>query len=168
MVPDSGTAFSLEDEAMEYSLGLRLDELIESSTLDDREKVVIDLRFGLESGQGMTLEEVGRILGLTRERIRQIEAKVLEKLRRAIWHQSLYKDFAEYFSADNPTSPASGLLAYLPIDDYDEVALGLERAEPYGQYRKRAEKTQDSKQSAKKTSYTLKEYGELKAEAPTQ
>ncbi|MEO2106560.1 MAG: sigma-70 family RNA polymerase sigma factor, partial [Actinomycetota bacterium] len=50
-------------------------------TLNDREQRVIALRFGLDGGQARTLEEVGDEFGVTRERIRQIEAKTLAKLR---------------------------------------------------------------------------------------
>ena len=50
-------------------------------TLTDRESRVLQLRFGLEDGRSRTLEEVGREFGVTRERIRQIEAKALRKLR---------------------------------------------------------------------------------------
>jgi len=50
-------------------------------TLSDRERRVLQLRFGLEDGRSRTLEEVGREFGVTRERIRQIEAKALRKLR---------------------------------------------------------------------------------------
>ena len=51
------------------------------STLTDREKKVLKLRFGLEDGKARTLEEVGKSFNVTRERIRQIEAKALRKLR---------------------------------------------------------------------------------------
>jgi len=51
------------------------------ATLTPREKMVLELRFGLNGGNGMTLEEVGREFGVTRERIRQIEVKGLRKLR---------------------------------------------------------------------------------------
>ena len=50
-------------------------------TLSDRERKVLELRFGLDTGQPRTLEEVGKAFNLTRERIRQIEAKALSKLR---------------------------------------------------------------------------------------
>ncbi len=49
--------------------------------LNDREKEVVRLRFGLVDGQPRTLEEVGKEFGVTRERIRQIESKTLAKLR---------------------------------------------------------------------------------------
>lgn len=50
-------------------------------TLSDRENQILKMRFGLDNGQAMTLEEVGQAFNLTRERIRQIEAKALRKLR---------------------------------------------------------------------------------------
>jgi len=51
------------------------------ATLSERERQVIKLRFGLGDGYPRTLEEVGHMFGVTRERIRQIEAKALKKLR---------------------------------------------------------------------------------------
>ena len=54
-------------------------ELLES--LNDRERQVIRLRFGLEDGKTHTLEEIGDELNVTRERVRQIEARAMEKLR---------------------------------------------------------------------------------------
>jgi RNA polymerase primary sigma factor len=51
------------------------------NTLNERERKVIQLRFGLNDGHPRTLEEVGREFGVTRERIRQIESKTLGKLR---------------------------------------------------------------------------------------
>jgi len=51
-------------------------------TLSEREKRVLVLRFGLDDGQPKTLEDIGQEFNVTRERIRQIEAKALRKLRR--------------------------------------------------------------------------------------
>ena len=61
-------------------------------TLTEREEKVLKLRFGLEDGQCRTLEEVGQIFGVTRERIRQIEAKALRKMRHPSRSKKL-KDF---------------------------------------------------------------------------
>jgi RNA polymerase primary sigma factor len=64
------------------------------STLTDREKKVLQLRFGLVDGRSRTLEEVGKEFGVTRERIRQIEAKALRKLRHPSRSRRL-RDFLE-------------------------------------------------------------------------
>jgi len=64
------------------------------STLTDREEKVLRLRFGLEDGRSRTLEEVGKEFNVTRERIRQIEAKALRKLRHPSRSKKL-KDFLE-------------------------------------------------------------------------
>ncbi len=61
-------------------------------TLTDREEKVIRLRFGLEDGKSRTLEEVGQMFGVTRERIRQIEAKAIRKLK----HPSRAKKLKDY------------------------------------------------------------------------
>ena len=57
--------------------------------LSERERRIIVLRFGLEDGKFRTLEEVGREFGITRERIRQIEAKALRKLRHPSYSRQL-------------------------------------------------------------------------------
>ena len=80
-------------DAASYQL---LKELVEDvlDTLNLRERRVLQLRFGLEDGRSRTLEEVGREFGVTRERIRQIEAKALRKLRHPSRSRKL-KDFLE-------------------------------------------------------------------------
>ncbi|HLX87220.1 MAG TPA: RNA polymerase sigma factor RpoD [Acidimicrobiales bacterium] len=70
-VPDDAATRSMLHEAVRDALG----------TLPKREREVMELRFGLEDGRVRTLEEVGKAFGVTRERIRQIEAKTLAKLR---------------------------------------------------------------------------------------
>jgi len=70
----------------------QLEEVLE--TLTPREKKVLRLRFGLDDGRARTLEEVGQYFGVTRERIRQIEAKALRKLRHPSRSKKL-KDFLE-------------------------------------------------------------------------
>ncbi|MDW7981556.1 MAG: RNA polymerase sigma factor RpoD [Thermomicrobium sp.] len=64
------------------------------ATLTERERRVLAMRFGLEDGQTYTLEEVGRAFGVTRERVRQIEAKALRKLRHPLRARTL-RDFLE-------------------------------------------------------------------------
>jgi RNA polymerase primary sigma factor len=78
------------EEASFTLLREQLDEVLK--TLTDREQKVLRLRFGLDDGRARTLEEVGQKFGVTRERIRQIEAKTLRKLR----HPSRSKKLKDY------------------------------------------------------------------------
>lgn len=81
------------EEAADYTmLREELDNIL--SGLSDREKKVLELRFGLNDGMPRTLEEVGKEFDVTRERIRQIEAKALRKLKHPSRSQKL-KDFLE-------------------------------------------------------------------------
>ena len=84
IAPATAAARALLTEAIEEAL----DEL------NDRERAVVRLRFGLDDGQVRTLEEVGREFGVTRERIRQIESKTLAKLRHPTRSQRL-RDYLE-------------------------------------------------------------------------
>ncbi|OGY24694.1 MAG: RNA polymerase sigma factor RpoD [Candidatus Woykebacteria bacterium RBG_13_40_7b] len=79
-----------EEQASAELLKSHIGEVLD--TLNDREKKVLKLRFGLEDGRQRTLEEVGREFGVTRERIRQIEAKALRKLR----HPTRSKKLKDY------------------------------------------------------------------------
>lgn len=78
------------DAASKQLLRDHLEEVL--STLSERESKVLSLRFGLEGGQARTLEEVGKVFGVTRERIRQIEAKALRKLK----HPSRRRKLQDY------------------------------------------------------------------------
>ncbi len=84
VVPLDAASFILLQEQLEGAL----------TTLSEREKQVIKLRFGMTDGHPRTLEEVGREFGVTRERIRQIESKTLSKLRHPSRAQQL-KDYLE-------------------------------------------------------------------------
>ena len=77
-IEDSGAVVPVDAAAFKL-LQEQLEEVLDD--LNTREKRVIQLRFGLFDGQPRTLEEVGRVFGVTRERIRQIESKTLSKLR---------------------------------------------------------------------------------------
>lgn len=83
-VPADAATFTLLKEQLQEVLG----------TLTDREQKVLILRFGLEDGRSRTLEEVGKEFNVTRERIRQIEAKALRKLRHPSRSRKL-KDYLE-------------------------------------------------------------------------
>lgn len=80
--PSDAAAYALLQEQLEEVM----------ATLTDREKKVLSLRFGLEDGRARTLEEVGKEFNVTRERIRQIEAKALRKLR----HPSRSRKLKDY------------------------------------------------------------------------
>lgn len=85
---DSVLADFIEDEDSKPPEALAADQLLKEqveailSTLSDREQKIVKMRFGLENGKSHTLEEVGQEFAVTRERIRQIEAKALAKLRK--------------------------------------------------------------------------------------
>ena len=90
-IPDD-EALAPDDAASHILLKEQLSNVL--STLTDREEKVLRLRFGLEDGRSRTLEEVGKEFNVTRERIRQIEAKALRKLRHPSRSKKL-KDFLD-------------------------------------------------------------------------
>jgi RNA polymerase primary sigma factor len=88
-IPDDGNPAPSE-AASQQMLREQVEDVLASLT--SRERRVLQLRFGLDDGRSRTLEEVGREFGVTRERIRQIEAKALRKLR----HPSRSKRLKDY------------------------------------------------------------------------
>jgi RNA polymerase primary sigma factor len=90
-IPDD-EALAPADAAAYELLKEQLEDVLD--TLTEREENVLRLRFGLDDGRTRTLEEVGKVFGVTRERIRQIEAKALRKLRHPSRSKRL-KDFLE-------------------------------------------------------------------------
>ena len=99
-VPADAAAFTLLKEQLIEVLG----------TLTEREQKVLRLRFGLDDGRARTLEEVGKEFNVTRERIRQIEAKALRKLRHPSRSRKL-KDYLDYWQGIMSSCPdASKLL----------------------------------------------------------
>lgn len=93
--PYDMTAFSLLKEKIVDVLG----------SLTEREQKVLSLRFGLVDGYSRTLEEVGRQFRVTRERIRQIEAKALRKMR----HPTRIRQLHGFFDADQMENPSNGV-----------------------------------------------------------
>jgi RNA polymerase primary sigma factor len=97
---DSNLADFIEDLQAEAPADVATRHMLNDAVLEaldeltDREKEVVRLRFGLDDGQARTLEEVGKQFGVTRERIRQIEAKTLAKLRHPHRSQKL-RDYLE-------------------------------------------------------------------------
>ena len=85
LAPPSPATIQLRKEEVANALG----------ALTERERRVLQLRFGIDDGRSRTLEEVGRDFGVTRERIRQIEAKALRKLR----HPSRSKRLRDFLEA---------------------------------------------------------------------
>jgi RNA polymerase primary sigma factor len=89
--PSEITSFSLLRDKLTNVLG----------SLSERERRVLELRFGLGDGYSRTLEEVGRQFKVTRERIRQIEAKALRKMR----HPSRIRQLSGFLELDPPEQP---------------------------------------------------------------
>lgn len=91
------TENDLDDQVAATMLKDQLDEVL--NTLTDRERKVLDLRYGLTDGEEKTLEEVGQEFNVTRERVRQIEAKALRKLRHPSRSRKL-RDYIDLMSSE--------------------------------------------------------------------
>ena len=91
-------------------------------TLNEREARILKLRFGLEDDRGRTLEEIGAVFGVTRERVRQLETKALRKLR----HPSRAKKLIDYVRQKSPKVP----IRENPFDEELNVVNGTELTGP--------------------------------------
>ena len=98
ITPEQVVSFTLLQEQLHQVL----------DTLSEREAGVVSMRFGLSDGQTKTLDEIGKVYGVTRERIRQIEKKTMDKLRQP----SRYAVLRDYLDASHPRDEESGA-AYL-------------------------------------------------------
>lgn len=133
---DGGADLSVEEEALEKIFGEDVDKIL--SGLSEREQRIIELRYGFEDGNTWTLEEVGREFGVTRERIRQIEAAVIKKMRTQIISYSLrHHGWASVAIGDvwleNSVfgTQVGSRRPILAIDEADDVRLGIKRSRPY-------------------------------------
>ncbi len=85
MVPADAVSFTLLQEQLHQVL----------DTLSEREAGVVSMRFGLTDGQPKTLDEIGKVYGVTRERIRQIESKTMSKLRHPPSRSQVLRDYLD-------------------------------------------------------------------------
>jgi DNA-binding CsgD family transcriptional regulator len=88
--PSDGIGASLRKEKLDLVL----------ASLTERERRILEMRFGLNDGDGRTLEEIGKIYNVTRERIRQIEAKGLRKLR----HPTRLRHLQGFLESEQPAA----------------------------------------------------------------
>lgn len=84
VIEDTNTLSPLE-QTIEIDMSEKIEQAM--AILNEKEQKVLQMRFGLQTNNTYTLEEAGKILGITRERVRQIEEKALEKLRKSKWYE---------------------------------------------------------------------------------
>lgn len=156
---DPGVDKTVLDEAAFSEMGFRLDQAL--SDLNDREQRIIELRLGLEDGERQTLEEVGREFGVTRDRIRQIEAVALAKLRHPMRSRGL-REFLE-----NEDDPIQGQSAQIRLTEAQEAKLNLRRSQPTSSQTERHFYLDDKlkfkhKAGERSRPYTLKELTDMR------
>jgi len=138
--------FSLlpEDGVFSKELGREINALL--ATLDNREEETIRLRFGLGAQESFTLEEVGQRFGVTRERIRQIEAKALRKLQ----HPARSETFAMKALGISPASEKNEMLA---VDNVSALLEAFSDTNARKKPRRKRESTKTEGFSSRATSY---------------
>lgn len=99
----------------------RILQVLESLDLSDRNRRMIELRYGLKDGQERTLEEVGEKFGLTRERVRQIEAKVLERMAHPVHRKPLINYHRDEQTEINKLRVPRSILSHLEQRDHDKL-----------------------------------------------
>ena len=125
---------SVDDIATNTSYANHILDLVNDSALTDKQKLIIILRYGLKNNNPLTLEEIGKSLHITRERVRQIEAKVLKKLKKII----LSDDHKEELGISMVEIPDNGInkqkeqLSFLtePQDDKKTRVLRIKFKKP--------------------------------------
>ena len=135
-LPYNRADLSVEDEALEGSRRELLDEMI-NKYLPERERQIIHMRFGLDSGTPMTLRQIGKHFGLTHERIRQLETKALKtlsqrgaKLLREVWDEEgrhTWRTEKPLNAVMEPDDQTMGVSTSISLSDAEESMLGINR-----------------------------------------
>ena len=124
---------STEREALDVVLQTEVRELLEHSGLSKREREILERRFGILDGKVYTLQEVGNIFDITRERVRQLESKALKKLRNS---RKIMK-FASYM--DNPEEARNNITSYRK-DHYQKISENSDKENEKREQKKKTEK----------------------------
>ena len=121
-IPDK---INVEEEIVANDMQITVRKMVESSSLDDRLKRIIYYRYGFYDNRVYKLEEIGQILGLTRERVRQLEVKAIKKLRRS----KVVLSCVDYL--ENPNEAMKFLKAARSNYNYGSKANSLEKQEDF-------------------------------------
>lgn len=110
-----------EEEVMKKTLNEEIIQLLKKCNLNEKEINIIKLRFGLDDKKVMTLEEVGKIYGVGRERIRQIENKILKKIRNNNYTKSFKIYLDEYYDVESKVLEPTEKPNSFPLSNYKKT-----------------------------------------------
>ena len=110
-----------EEEVMKKTLNEEIIQLLKKCNLNEKEINIIKLRFGLDDKKVMTLEEVGKIYGVGRERIRQIENKILKKIRNNNYTKSFKIYLDEYYDVESKVLKPTEKQNSFPLSNYKKT-----------------------------------------------